>query len=107
MEQALEEGDPIIHSLDEVFQLAPGRKHLGGKASFKKTERNMAVRIAMVEIQEAFHCVKNASHVTTAVGRGLEERYDYMSSLFTHVDALATLLLKWKSAGVYKLEKLT
>ena len=58
----------------------------------------------MIELQKAFDCIEGASHVTRAVGGGLEQRYDYMISLFKHVDALATLLLFWKSkaAGMFK-----
>lgn len=107
LEQALEEGDAFIQTLAEAVEPSPGHKHVGGQASFKRAERHMAVRIAMVELQEAFNCVKSASHVTTAVGGGPEERFDYMSSLFKHVDALATLLLKWKSVGVYKSRSFT
>lgn len=97
LEQALEEGEVLIRSVEEVGQPAPGHKHLGRQASFKKLERGLSVRVAMAEIQKAFDCVESASHVTTAVGGGLDERYDYMTSLFKHVDALATLLLFWKS----------
>lgn len=96
LEQALDEGDSVIQSLDEAVQ-TPGQTDVGTQTSFRKTERGLAVRIAMAEIQKAFDCVESASHVTTAIGGGPEERYEYMTSLFKHVDALATLLLFWKS----------
>ena len=103
-EQALEDGDPLIRSVDEVSQQLPGHKHLGRQTSFNLMEKSLAVRVAMIELQKAFDCVEGASHVTTAVGGGLEQRYDYMKSLFKHVDALATLLLFWKTkaAGMLK-----
>lgn len=100
MEQALEEGDTFIHSIDELTKPAPGHKHVGRQLSFKKTEKRLMVRVALVELQEAFSCIRNPSHMTRALGGSLEERYDYVSSLFKHVDSLATLLLTWKSADV-------
>jgi len=101
-EQALDDGDPLIRSVDEVSKQVPGHKHLGRQTSFNLMEKSLAVRVAFIELQKAFDCVEGASHVTTAVGGGLEQRYDYMNSLFKHVDALATLLFFWKSksAGV-------
>ena len=101
-EQALEEGDSLISSVDEVSKQVPGHKHVGRQLSFNLMERSLAVRVAMIELQKAFDCVEGASHVTAAVGGSLEQRYDYMVSLFKHVDALATLLLFWKSkaAGI-------
>lgn len=60
------------------------------------------MRIGLVEVQKAFDCVENSGHVTTAVGGSLEERWDYMSSLFKHVDALASLLLFWKTKSAGK-----
>lgn len=105
-EQALEDGDPLIRSVDEVSKQVLGHKHLGRQISFNLMEKSLAVRVAMIELQKAFDCVEGASHVTTAVGGGLEQRYDYMKSLFKHVDALATLLLFWqqaKAAGMLKL----
>lgn len=102
-EQALEEGDSLISSVDEVSKQVPGHKHVGRQLSFNLVERSLAVRVAMIELQEKFDCVEGASHVTAAVGGSLEQRYDYMVSLFKHVDALATLLLFWKSkaAGIH------
>ena len=96
-EQSLEDGDPMIRSVDEVSKQVPGHKHLGRQTSFKLMEKSLAVRVAMIELQKAFDCVEGASHVTTAVGGGPERRCNYMISLFKHVDALATLLLFWKS----------
>lgn len=93
----MEDGDPLIHSVDEVSKQVPGHKHLGRQTSFNLMEKSLAVRVAYIELQKAFDCVEGASHVTTAVGGGPEQRYDYMKSLFKHVDALATLLLFWKS----------
>ena len=96
-EQALEDGEPLICSVDESSNQVPGHKHLGRQTSFNLLKKSLAVRVAMIELQKAFDCVEGASHVTTAVGGGLEQRYNYMLSLFKHVDALATLLLYWKS----------
>lgn len=88
--------------MDEVSKQVPGHRHVGREASFNLMERSLVVRVAMIELQKAFDCVDSAGHVTTAVGGGLEQRYDYMISLFKHVDALATLLLFWKSrAGLF------
>lgn len=91
--------------MDEVSKQGPGHKHLGRQVSFSLMEKSLAVRVAMIELQKAFDCVEGAGHLTTAVGGGLEQRYDYMISLFKHVDALATLLLFWKSkaAGMLKI----
>lgn len=91
--------------MDEVSKQVPGHKHLGRQTSFNLMERSLAVRVAMIELQKTFDCIVGASHVTTAVGGGHEQRYDYMISLFKHVDALATLLLFWKSkaAGMVKI----
>ena len=103
-EQALEDGEPLIRSVDEVSKQVPGHKRVGRQASFNLMEKSLAVRVAMIELLKAFDCVEGASHVTTAVGGGLEHRYDYVKSLWKHVDALATLLLYWKSmaAGMFK-----
>ena len=80
-EQALEDGEPLIRSVDEVAKQVPGHKHVGRQASFNLMEKSLAVRVAMIELLKAFDCVEGASHVTTAVGGGLEHRYDYMKSL--------------------------
>ena len=103
-EQALEEGDTEISSVDEVSKQLPGHKHVGRQASFNLMQRSLAVKVAMIELQKAFDCVESANHVVTAAGGGLEQRYDFLSSLFKHVEALATLLLFWKSkaAGIFK-----
>lgn len=103
-EQALEDGEPLIRSVDEVSKQIPGHKHVGRQASFNLMEKSLAVRVATIELLKAFDCVEGVSHVTTAVGEGLEHRYDYMKSLWKHVDALATLLLYWKTmaAGMFK-----
>lgn len=102
MEQALDEGDTFIRGVDEITKPAASHKNLGGKLSFKTIERHLTVRVAMLELQEAFNCTKHFSQMKRADGAGgLDERYDYISSLFEHVDALSTVLLTWKSAGVY------
>lgn len=93
----MEEGDPLIRSVDEVPKQVPGHRHLGRQTSFNLMERSLAVRVAMIELQKAFDCVEGACHVTAAAEGGLEQRFAYMISLFKHVDALATLLLFWKS----------
>lgn len=98
----MDEGDTLIQSVEEVSQNAQVQRSLGGKASFDQTERGLAVRIGLVEVQKAFDCVESSCHVTTAVGGSLEERWDYMSSLFKHVDALSSLLLFWKTKSAGK-----
>ena len=102
MEQALGEGDSFIQSVDEIAKPASSHKNLGRELSFKTVERRLTVRVAMLELQEAFNCTKHFSHMKRADGAaGLNQRYDYIAGLFGHVDALSTVLLTWKSAGVY------
>jgi len=98
----LDEGDTLIQSVEELSQNTQAQRSLGGKTSFDQTERGLAVRIGLVEVQKAFDWVESSCHVTTAVGGSLEERWDYMSSLFKHVDALASLLLFWKTKSAGK-----
>lgn len=102
MEQALDEGDAFIQSVDEIAKPAGSHKNLGRELSFKAVERRLTVRVAMLELQGAFNCTKHFSHMKRADGAGgLNQRYDYIAGLFGHVDALSTVLLTWKSAGVY------
>ena len=89
--------------MDAAAHQGTGHKHLGQQASFNRMERRLAVRVGMIELQKAFDCVENASHVTKAAGEKLTERLDYVQSLFKHVDSLATLLLFWKTRSSGKL----
>ena len=93
----LEEGETQIRSVDEVAKQHPGHRHVGRQASFNLMEKGLVVRVAMIELKKAFDCIDSANYVTTAGGGGLEQRYDYISSLVKHVETLATLLLFWKS----------
>ena len=93
---ALEVAPTTISSIETVTSAESGRSR---EASFKRTEKGLEVRVAVIELQRWFDCLASAGHVVTGVAGAPNQRFDYFRSLLKHVETLATLLLFWRSSS--------
>lgn len=92
LEEAIENGDTVIKSVAEN----PGAK-MPAVIKFKKMERRTAVRVAMIEFQNAFDCTRNTRLTDVRRSKLLPKcRFDYVESLFVHVNMLSAWELYWK-----------
>ena len=92
LEEAIEDGDTDIKSITEN----PSTE-LPAVLKFKKMEYKTAVRVAMVEFQNAFDCEKDNRLIVLRKRRWLSQhRLDYVQSLYNHVNMLSTWELYWK-----------
>lgn len=100
LEEAIEDGDTDIKSITEN----PSTE-LPAVLKFKKMEYKTAVRVAMIEFQNAFDCEKDNRLIVLRKRRWLSQhRLDYVQSLYNHVNMLSTWELYWKMnpKGMFK-----
>lgn len=92
LETAIDDGDTVIKSMAETSST-----DVRTVLKSKKIEHMEAVRVAMVDFQNAFDCERDARLLVVDRGEWLaKHRLDYIQSLYIHVNMLSKWDLYWK-----------
>ena len=95
LEEAIDDGYRVIKSLAQGP--SPEMPEL---MKFKKTQQQAAVRVAMVEFQQAFSSTKENRLLVVGENKWLAQyRLDYIQSFYNHVDTLSTWELYWNMSS--------